>query len=512
MAFMSDVYLIEIHYYMKIHLIAIGGAVMHNLALALKQNENIVTGSDDEIYEPAHSRLKAAGLLPDTEGWSTDRITPDLDIVILGMHARKDNPELLKAQELGLNIQSFPEFIYNHAKDKNRVVVAGSHGKTTTTSMIMHVLRHAERDFDYLVGALLEGFKTMVRLSDAPIMVIEGDEYLSSALDPVPKILHYKPHVAIITGVAWDHMNVFPTYENYVEQFEKFIKTLERGVNIAPPPTPEGSQPISEESQLISEGSQPIPNVEIATSGVEQSVLFYYEKDKDLEKIAQVEGLKSMGYDAFDAEIKRGKTFLITEGGKQVPLEIFGEHNLANLKAAYLACKELDITDAEFFAAIPTFKGAAKRLQTLAQGRTSVAYQDFAHAPSKVKATIHAVKGQFPKRHLVACLELHTFSSLSKTFLPQYRSTMNLADEAIVFFNEHTLEMKKLPPLKMGEIKACFGHPNLRVFTTQERLKDHLQDQEFKNQNVLFMSSGTFMGLDLKEFAADLLGVVEVES
>lgn len=485
---------------MKIHLIAIGGAVMHNLALALKQNENIVTGSDDEIYEPAHSRLKKAGLLPDTEGWSADRITPDLDIVILGMHARKDNPELLKAQELGLNIQSFPEFIYNHAKDKKRVVVAGSHGKTTTTSMIMHVLRHAGRDFDYLVGALLEGFKTMVRLSDAPIMVIEGDEYLSSALDPVPKFLHYKPQVAIITGVAWDHMNVFPTYENYVEQFEKFINTLERGVRTTNTEA-DGQHVETDET-----------NVETATSGVEQAVLFYYEKDKDLEKIAQVEGLKSIGYDAFDAEIKRGKTFLNTEGGKQVPLEIFGEHNLANLKAAYLACKELGITDEEFFAAIPTFKGAAKRLQTLAQGRTSVAYQDFAHAPSKVKATIHAVKGQYPKRHLVACLELHTFSSLSKAFLPQYRSTMNLADEAIVFFNEHTLEMKKLPPLKMGEIKACFGHPNLRVFTTQERLKEHLQDQEFKNQNVLFMSSGTFMGLDLKEFAADLLGVVEVES
>lgn len=508
---MSYVYLIEIQYSMKIHLIAIGGAVMHNLALALKQNENIVTGSDDEIYEPARSRLKAAGLLPDKDGWSTDRITEDLDIVILGMHARKDNPELLKAQELGLNIQSFPEFIYNHAKDKKRVVVAGSHGKTTTTSMIMHVLRHAGRDFDYLVGALLDGFKTMVRLSDAPIMVIEGDEYLSSALDPVPKILHYKPQVAIITGVAWDHMNVFPTYENYVEQFEKFIKTIV-------PPTPEGSQSIlstTEGSHSIPstpEGSEPIINNQSPITYTEEGVLFYYEKDKDLAKIAQVEGLKSIGYDAFDAEIKRGKTHLNTEGGKQIPLEIFGEHNLANLKAAYLACKELGITDAEFFAAIPTFKGAAKRLQTLAQGRTSVAYQDFAHAPSKVKATIHAVKGQYPKRRLVACLELHTFSSLSKAFLPQYRSTMGLADEAIVFYNEHTLEMKNLPPLKMGEIKACFGHTNLRVFTTQERLKEHLQEQEFKNQNVLFMSSGTFMGLDLKEFASDLLGIVEVES
>ncbi|MBL7817930.1 MAG: hypothetical protein JNL70_23175 [Saprospiraceae bacterium] len=482
---------------MRIHLIAIGGAVMHNLALALKQNGHTVSGSDDEIYEPARSRLKAAGLLPNTvhgtpsgEGWSTDNITTDIDVVILGMHARKDNPELLKAQELGLNIQSFPEYIYNHAVDKKRVVVAGSHGKTTTTSMIMHVLRHARRNFDYLVGALLEGFDTMVRLSDAPIMVIEGDEYLSSAIDPVPKILHYKPHVAIITGVAWDHMNVFPTYENYVEQFEKFIKTMVKNA-----PTTDETQ--DTEADTVSKDS------------FGEGVLFYYEKDKDLSRIAHIEGLKSIAYNAFLSEIKRGKTILKTEEGRQVPLEIFGEHNLANLKAAYLACGELGITDDEFFAAIPTFKGAAKRLQTLAQTKVSVAYQDFAHAPSKVKATIKAVQEQFPKRRLVACLELHTYSSLSKAFLPQYRSTMNRADEAIVFFNEHTLEMKKLPPLKMGEVKACFGHPNLRVFTSQERLTEHLKEQDFKNQNLLFMSSGTFMGLNMKAFSEELLGAEE---
>lgn len=450
---------------MKIHLIAIGGAVMHNLALALKQNGHDVSGSDDEIYEPARSRLKAAKLLPDTEGWSVDRITPDLDVVILGMHARQDNPELAKAQELGLNIQSFPEYIYNHSVDKKRVVVAGSHGKTTTTSMIMHVLRHAGRDFDYLVGALLDGFDTMVRLSDAPIMVIEGDEYFTSPIDLVPKFLHYKPHIAIITGVAWDHMNVFPTYESYLEPFKNFIETVDT-----------------------------------------EGAIFYYEKDKELQKLIGADNSKSAPYDAFDSEIKRGKTLLKTDNKRQVPLEIFGEHNLANLKAAYLACKELGITDDEFYAAVPTFKGAAKRLQTLAQGRTSIAYQDFAHAPSKVKATIHAVHGQFPKRRLVACLELHTFSSLSRAFLPQYRSTMNLADEAIVFYNEHTLEMKKLPPLKMGEVKACFGHPNLRVFTSNERLKDHLKEQDFRNQNVLFMSSGTFVGLDLKALSEELLG------
>ena len=451
---------------MKIHLIAIGGAVMHNLALALKQNGHEVTGSDDEIYEPARSRLAAAHLLPNTEGWSVDRITPDLDVVILGMHARKDNPEVAKAQELGLKIQSFPEFIYHHASDKKRVVIAGSHGKTTTTSMIMHVLKYAGKKFDYLVGALLEGFDTMVGLSDAPVIVIEGDEYFASAIDLVPKILYYKPHVAVITGVSWDHMNVFPTYESYLEPFKKFIETIDT-----------------------------------------EGVLFYYEKDKELSKLIGAENSKSIPYSPFNSEIKRGKTVLITEDKQQIPLEVFGEHNLSNLKAAYLVCKELEVTDEMFFEAIQTFKGAAKRLQTLAQGRTSMAYQDFAHAPSKVKATIQAVRGQFPKRRLVACLELHTFSSLSKAFLPQYRSTMNQADEAIVFYNEHTLAMKNLPPLKMGEVKACFGHSNLRVFTSNERLKEHLLEQDFKNQNLLFMSSGTFIGLDLKTLSEELLGV-----
>ena len=471
---------------MRIHLIAIGGAVMHNLALALKQNGHVVTGSDDEIYEPARSRLVAADLLPDTEGWSPDRISLELDAVILGMHARKDNPELARAEELGIKIYSFPEFIYENSKTKKRIVIAGSHGKTTTTSMIMHVLQHAGRDFDYLVGALLEGFETMVRLSDAPIIVIEGDEYLSSAIDLQPKIMHYRPHIAIITGVAWDHMNVFPTFENYVEQFEKFIQTIE--IEHAQPTTYEEN---AAEIQQITEGS-----------------LFWYAKDLELKRIAATTThCKSTSYDAFKSDIKRGKTVLLTDDGKrEVPLEVFGEHNLANLKAAYLVCREIGLSDDEFFKAIPTFKGAAKRLQLLAKTKSSVAYLDFAHAPSKVKATIQAVKAQFPKRHLVAALELHTFSSLSKTFLPQYRKTMNAADEAIVFFNEHTLAMKKMPPLSIGEVKAYFGHPNLRVFTDNQVLKRHLEKQEFHGQNLLLMTSGTFVGLDLKELAEGLLG------
>jgi UDP-N-acetylmuramate: L-alanyl-gamma-D-glutamyl-meso-diaminopimelate ligase len=449
---------------MKYHLIAVGGAVMHNLALALKQNGHEVTGSDDEIYEPARSRLKALNLLPDTEGWHPERISTDLDAVILGMHARKDNPELARAQELGLPIYSFPEFIYNHSAQKTRIVVAGSHGKTTTTSMIMHVLKHAGRDFDYLVGALLEGFDTMVRLSDAPVMVIEGDEYLSSPIDLRPKIMHYKPHVAIITGVAWDHANVFPTFENYVLQFENFIKTLDRG------------------------GS-----------------LFWYKNDKELQLISSVSPCKSVAYDAFECDIIGGKTILKTEDRRRVNLEIFGDHNLANLKAAYLACKEIGISDNEFFAAIPTFKGAAKRLQILAKAKTSIAFLDFAHAPSKVKATIDAMHAQYPKRKLVACLELHTFSSLNKGFLPQYKDTMNAADEAVVFFNEHTLAMKKMPPLSIDEVKTFFNHPNLTVFTDNQKLVAYLKERHFKTRNLLLMTSGTFVGLNLKELATELL-------
>ncbi len=450
---------------MKIHLIATGGAAMHNLALALHQNGHQVTGSDDEIYNPAKERLAAAGILPAEMGWFTDKITADLDFIILGMHARKDNPELLKAQELGLKIYSYPEFIYQHAKDKKRVVIAGSHGKTTTTSMIMHVLAYFKKDFDYLVGAQLEGFNLMVKLSDAPIMIIEGDEYLSSPIDLVPKIHHYKPDIAIITGIAWDHMNVFPTYQNYVEQFDIFIKTINQ------------------------------PNGQ----------LFYYKNDKDLSQISGKATFKKQPYEAFNHLVKKNKTYLITENNEEIPLSVFGDHNLANMKAAYLACMEIGISSAEFYEAIQSFKGAAKRLQTLCETPYSIAYLDFAHAPSKVKATTAAVKSQYKDRKLVACLELHTYSSLNKAFLPQYQGTMEEADVAVVFFNEHTLTMKKMPPLSIEEVKTFFGNPNLLVFTDNVLFTDFLNKQNFNNQNLLLMTSGTFMGLDLKVLAEGLL-------
>ncbi len=456
---------------MTIHLIAIGGAAMHNLALALQKNGHIVTGSDDEIYNPAFDRLQKAGILPPEFGWFPEKISPDLDAIILGMHARKDNPELLRAQELGLKIYSYPEFIYQHAKAKKRVVIAGSHGKTTTTSMILHVLKACKMPFDYLVGAQIEGFDLMVGLSDAPLMVIEGDEYLSSPIDLVPKIHHYRPHISVITGIAWDHMNVFPTFENYVEQFKIFIETVDT-----------------------------------------EGVVFFDKSDKDLATISDTNHCKTIGYAAFESKIEQGKTFIKTPSKTEpnwIPISIFGEHNLKNMQAAYLVCHELGVSDTDFFNHIQYFKGAAKRLQVLAETKTSITFLDFAHAPSKVRATIDAMKAQYAERRLLACLELHTYSSLNKNFLPQYAHTMNAADEAIVFFNEHTLAMKKMPPLSIEEVKAFFQHPNLHVFTDNQLFTQYLKSKSFEMQNLVLMTSGNFVGLDMKKLAGELLGQFE---
>ncbi len=448
---------------MRIHLIAIGGSAMHNLAIALQCNHHTVSGSDDEIYNPAFDRLKNAGLLPSKTGWDPSKINPEFDLIILGMHARKDNPELAKAKELQIPVLSYPEFIFQHAVNKKRIIIAGSHGKTTTTAMILYVLKALEWDFDYLVGAQLEDFENMVRLSNAPLMVIEGDEYLSSPIDLRPKILHYKPHLAVITGIAWDHINVFPTFENYVEQFHKFVESMEA-----------------------------------------DGQLFYYEKDKHIiEIIEDFPDLSKTGYDAFESKIVEGKSVL-KYNGKEVLLEVFGKHNLENLKAAFLICKSIGVSEDQFFEKIISFKGAAKRMQVLNKNDHSIILQDFAHAPSKVTATIKATKAQFPDRKLTACLELHTFSSLNKHFLKEYFESMNAADQAFVFFSEHTLAMKKLPPINKEDIQNAFGHKNLTVFTNNETLVNSLKALNWSNQNLLLMSSGTFNGLDLKQLCADL--------
>lgn len=451
---------------MKIHLIAIGGSAMHNLAIALQYNHHTVTGSDDEIYDPARSRLKEKGLLPTQIGWNPDRITPDLDIIILGMHARPDNPELAKAKELNIPIYSYPEYLYNHAKNKKRVVVAGSHGKTTTTAMIMHALNFHSWDYDYMVGAQLEGFDNMVKLSQAPLMVIEGDEYLSSPIDRRPKFLHYKPHVSIITGVAWDHINVFPTFDNYVEQFELFVQSLEQG-----------------------------------------GELFFYKHDEHLHRICQGkehQDLLIKAYEAFPSKVEQGKTILTLKDG-DFPLQIFGKHNLENLRAACLACQALGMSQEDFLRALASFKGAAKRLQLLAANDDSVIFKDFAHAPSKVKATINALKNQYPNRKLIACLELHTFSSLNKAFLPHYKEAMNAADVAYVFYSDHTIKMKKLPPIAVSEVQQHFGHPNLKVIKDNKLLTEELKKSFKREDNLLMMSSGTFGGLDIQDFADHLI-------
>lgn len=452
---------------MRIHLIAIGGAAMHNLAIALKCNHHTVTGSDDEIYNPSRERLQKHGLLPSEMGWNPDRITKDIDIIILGMHARKNNPELKKAKKLGLNIYSYPEYLYQHAQNKKRVVIAGSHGKTTTTSIILHVLKSNNIDFDYLVGAQIEGFDLMVRLSNAPLMVVEGDEYLSSPIDRRPKILHYKPHVTVITGIAWDHINVFPTFEDYKSQFAKYIKTIETDGN-----------------------------------------LFYYKNDEHLVDILQKikkPKFEYESYEAFPSSLKNGKTIITNEKGKSIALGIFGKHNLENLRAAFLVCKKIGLSDEQFFKTIKTFKGAAKRLQLLHKTKSSQAFLDFAHAPSKVEATIKALKAQHPKRKLIACLELHTFSSLNKNFLSEYKNTMNAADKAVVYFSEHTLEMKKLPPISKEEVKLAFNHSNLEVVTDNAKVLSILKRFKWENKTLAMMTSGTFGGLNLKKEAKDLL-------
>ena len=448
-----------------IHLIAIGGAAMHNLALALHFNGFKVTGSDDEIYSPSRERLEKEGLLPETMGWDENRISTDIEAIIVGMHARPDNPELKKALELGVKIYSYPEFVYEQSKNKKRVVIGGSHGKTSTTAMILHVLNHLKIDNDYLVGAQLEGFERMVKLSDAPIIVIEGDEYLASPIVREPKFHFYKPHIAILTGVAWDHINVFPTFDNYVEQFDIFVQTIEQ-----------------------------------------DGLLAYYKGDEHLQKIVNNSSnpIRFQDYDTLNHRVENGKTIIITNE-KTYELQIFGQHNLQNLHAAKLVCEELEVTEHDFFTAIQSFKGASKRLELLKETSSSIAYKDFAHAPSKVKATIKALSEQYPERDLVACVELHTFSSLNKKFLTEYKGAMDAADIAFVYFSEHTLKMKRLEPITKEDIQNAFQHSNMRVFTDKNELKLALERIDFQQKNLLMMSSGTFDKTDLKALTNQLL-------
>lgn len=453
---------------MHVHFIAIGGSAMHNLAIALHKKGFTVSGSDDEIVEPSFSRLKSHGLLPGSGGWDPERIHPGLNAVILGMHARSDNPELLKAQELGIPIYSYPEYIYEQSKDKKRVVIGGSHGKTTITAMILHVMKLADKDFDYMVGAQLQGFDTMVKITEnAPVIILEGDEYLSSPIDRRPKFHLYKADVGVISGIAWDHINVFPTFENYLEQFDTFIDTIEDG-----------------------------------------GTLIWFEGDEHLKTLSakkRSSNLKMIPYRTLTGNIINGITHIETDG-RLIPLQVFGEHNLQNLNAAKLVCHELDISESEFFSHIASFKGAARRLELIAKNEVMAVFKDFAHSPSKLKATIQAVKKQFPERQLIACMELHTFSSLNKSFLSEYKDAMHEADQAIVYYNPHTIGHKKLEPLSDSEVKEAFNNPDLRIYTDSGMLLSYLKQLDWPNKNLLLMSSGNFGGLRLEELAADLSG------
>ncbi|NQX90900.1 MAG: peptidoglycan synthetase [Flavobacteriales bacterium] len=452
---------------MQIHFIAIGGAAMHNMAIALKRKGYNITGSDDEIFDPSKSRLEKEGLLPSSIGWDTDNIHDSLDAVILGMHAREDNPELLKAKELGIPIYSYPEYVYEQTKDQTRVVIGGSHGKTTITSMILHVLQRSNLKYDYLVGAQLEGYDCMVKLSeDSKIAIIEGDEYLSSPIDRRPKFHLYQPNIAVISGIAWDHMNVFPTFGNYVEQFKIFSERIEDG-----------------------------------------GTLVYFSKDENVAKIgSEVSSrIKSIPYDTHPHIIENGITSLIHESGK-TELNIFGKHNLQNLNAARNVCNELGIGDAQFYESIASFGGASKRLELIDKTEDRVVYKDFAHSPSKIKATTEALQQQFPNDKMLAVIELHTYSSLNKAFLHQYQGTLESADKAVVYFSPNVLAHKKLPAITKEEVLSAFQSNNVEVFTETEEMKNLILNSRESFKHLLLMSSGHFGGWDLKALAKEWLG------
>lgn len=451
---------------MKVHFISIGGSVMHQLAIALHKKGYIVTGTDDEIFEPSRLNLEKEGLLPIAMGWQPNLISLDIEAVILGMHAKSDNPEIQRSKELGLKIYSFPEYIYKESIDKKRVVVGGSHGKTTTTSMIMHVLKSAQKDFDYLVGARLDGFDQSVNITNAPVIICEGDEYPASAIERRPKFHFLFPHIAIITGIAWDHINVFPTFENYLEQFEIFIQKIESG-----------------------------------------GVLIYNETDKVLKQLISQNKRADIIYQPYNVPmhiINNGKTTIQIEGVNG-ELRVFGDHNLLNLHAAWCACKLLQIDAATFIKAITTFTGASKRLEVIKEVADTVVFRDFAHAPSKVKATIEAVHQQFPDRRLLAVLELHTFSSLNEDFMNEYNGALDKADEAVVFYSKHALELKRMPELDKDVVLKGFNKAGLLVITDKAVLEDRLKKQNFKNANLVLMSSGNFDGLDMIKLTSEII-------
>ena len=457
---------------MKVHFIAIAGSAMHNLAIALKRQGYEVTGSDDEIFSPAKERLEKEGILPDKLGWFEQRITRDLDCVILGMHAKEDNPELIKAKDIGVKIYSYPEFLYEMSKGKTRIVVGGSHGKTTTTAMILHALKHAGIETDYMVGAMLKGFDVMVKITppnkdkklsgqenrqQCKYMVLEGDEYLTSPIDLRPKFHLYMPDIAVITGIEWDHVNVFPTFEKYKEQFEIFTTKISQN-----------------------------------------GTLIYCSEDKNVIDVAAHcrKDIKQLPYGVLPHKVENTLTYIIYNN-KEYPIRIFGSHNLMNMHAAMLVCRQAGISEEQFLTSMQSFEGAAKRLEVIKRTDKAIMFKDFAHSPSKLKATVNAVKQQFPNRRLIAVMELHTYSSLTQDFLKQYKTTMDKADKAVVYYNHHALELKRLPDLDKQKIYDSFGKEGLSVTDNKEELINILKAEDYSNTCLLMSSSGNFDGLDL---------------
>lgn len=445
---------------MNYHFIAIGGSAMHNLAITLQAGGDTITGSDDAIYEPSRSRLLKHDLLPNEMGWFPEKIHSQLDGIILGMHARADNPELLKARDLGLQIYSYPEFLFIHSQNKTRVVIGGSHGKTTITSMILHVMKYHAREIDYMVGAQIEGYDNMVHLTrENDFILLEGDEYLSSPIDPRPKFHWYRPNIALLSGIAWDHINVFPTLDNYIDQFRIFIETITTG-----------------------------------------GILVYNTEDPVLSSLVDetANPIRKQAYSTHEYRVEKNLTVIDTPEG-DLQIDLLGSHNMSNLSGAKWVCQHMGIDEDDFYEAIASFKGASKRLEVVARTGKSILYKDFAHSPSKVSATTRAVKEQFPERKVYSFVELHTFSSLSPQFLEQYSGSLDYADETAVFYSPEALQQKKMAPIEKAEIYNAFQKKNLKVFTDPRAFKIHVESLDFDNSALLFMSSGNYGGLDLTE-------------
>ncbi len=450
---------------MKVHVIAIGGSIMHSLAIQLHLLGYAITGSDDIIYDPARTRLSEYGLLPDKEGWFPEKISKDIDLIVLGKHAHSDNPELIRAQELGITVKSFPEFVHERSLDKKRIAVAGSHGKTTVTAMLMTLFKEANREFDYLVGAKLENFSRSFKLTaSAPYIILEADEYPTSSLDSSPKFVHYRPQITIITGIAWDHMNAFPTESIYIDQFRAYLNTLK-------------------------------PDAKV----------IYNEEDEVLSKlISECGHIDPYPYNCLDYAVRNGKFFLVDDN-KEWGLEVIGRHNMQNMTAVSKVADILQMDKAVFYESMSKFSTASKRLEKIVDQKDRLGFVDFAHAPSKVNASINAVKSAFPERKTIAVIELHTYSSLNKDFLSNYRDKTNDADTLLIYYSPKTLEIKRLPVLSAEIIREEMGRDDIEVFTSSDKLYEHLSEMDYNNTNLLMMSSGSFGKSDVRDWLVKLL-------